>query len=184
MNGFQKLLQGCAPEGTKVLDVGAGGFCGATTTQFLAAMFPQKDITLIEQKEGLIPPLKETFPEANVIHGDFFEYSPRNKYGLLSVDLNFQNHVTRWDDILKASHKLLKKGGVLITYTVNSLDGLPMIQENHDDARKFVKEIMETGDSMVSKEVLQEYFSKNELFSFVDCQPKNLLIQWILLQKK
>lgn len=184
MNGFQELLKGCAPEGTKVLDVGAGGFCGATTTQFLTLMFPQKDITLIELKEGLIPPLKEAFPEANVVCGNFFEYSPRNKYGLVSVDLNFMYHVTRWDAILGTAYRLLKKGGMLITYTINSLEGLSMVKGSHDDARMLVKDILGTNESYVSKETLQAYFDKNEMFSFVDCREKNLLVQWILLQKK
>jgi hypothetical protein len=85
---------------------------------------------------------------------------------------------------LGTAYRLLKKGGMLITYTINSLEGLSMVKGSHDDARMLVKDILGTNESYVSKETLQAYFDKNEMFSFVDCREKNLLVQWILLQKK
>src|SRR4051812_28417177 len=68
----------------RILDVGAGGFLGETTTIHLLELFPEADITAVELDEERAKGLEEKFGDRlGVVAGDVEAYAPPAPFDLI-----------------------------------------------------------------------------------------------------
>lgn len=183
------LIQAGLHRDAKILDVGAGGFCGAVTTKNLLSNFIHENISLIEVKEESYNKLCAAFPRCKKIHGDFFTHDfGAEKFDLISIDLDSIIQFTRWDEILTRANSLLKDGGNILTYSVRDMSFIKMLtgpspSENETIIRKHIFNIY-LSDGIVTGDHFKKYFGSHEHFEFIHSRPKNDLIQWVLLKKK
>src|SRR2546421_4153499 len=91
-------LQGVA----RILDVGAGGFLGETTTIHLLDLFPDAQITAVELDAERADALKEKFGDRmEVVAGDIEEYAPPEPFDLVVIDLDSQRVPLVFDRLLE-----------------------------------------------------------------------------------
>lgn len=121
-SGFRAILKDLdLPKGAKALDVGAGGFAGATTTRHLVDILDAK-IDAVELIPELAEKLEAAFPKGrlNVVVGDIFDFKPpAEPYDILVFDLpiigdQIETLIPRW-----LPH--LKPGGYVLTDFVYDL---------------------------------------------------------------
>lgn len=116
-SSFRDLVAslGCTPR--RILDVGAGGFVGETTTVHLVELFPTARITAVEYVAERIDPLRERFgPRLDVVQADIADYQPDAPFELVVVDFDLAVLHGRFripfDDVFIG---LTAPGGILVT---------------------------------------------------------------------
>ena len=165
----------------KVLDIGAGGFLGETTTKNLVKIFIPENIVLMDIDDKRL--LKMSYIRCPKIHGDFFTYKFEEKFDLISVDLPSGVQFERYWEILTKSNELLKDGGYLLTYEILDMNYISMLSyENHGNIRRHLIRNYESDKLRITDSVLKEFYIDKD-FKFISSMPKNSLMQWILLKK-
>jgi hypothetical protein len=89
MDAFEAIVKKLRlPRHPRILDVGAGGFVGETTTRHLVRYFGG-EITAIEIHQGRAERLQEAFQDKiKVICGDFTQYQWNDRFDLIVLDLD------------------------------------------------------------------------------------------------
>lgn len=185
MSNYKQLLKTAKiPQNGKILDIGAGGFGGQTTTQFLVQLYNPENITLIEYNKVHFEKLN-MFPKCKKIFGDFFSYDfKEEKFDLISVDLDSILQFGRWEEILKICDTLLTKNGYIVAYTIADMSKIKMLNAENENVIKDHLLKAYGIDTVIKKEHLLKYYDKDAEFEFVDSIEKNDLIQWILIKRK
>jgi len=104
------------PHDAKVLDVGAGGFVGETTTKHLVNKFDH--VFALEQNEAACGKLREKYtPEIlTVLCGSIEEFVPLFEYDLMVVDLNSGQIPFIRDTLIEHYGRyIVRIGGYIIT---------------------------------------------------------------------
>jgi hypothetical protein len=119
-SSFRDLLVALRPDPVRrILDVGAGGFLGATTTVHLLELFPNAQIDAVEINPERARELADKFPTLNVHAGDVREYDAE-PYDLAVVDLDSTRIDLLFDELLHGKLLELTRPGslaVVITFT-------------------------------------------------------------------
>lgn len=105
------------PPGSRVLDVGAGGFVGRNTTVHLRAIEAQ--ITAVEIDVERASKLQEAFADIKVIVSDIRHYDYADgPFDLAVFDLDSGLTPAVMTELIQVAHKHLIRGGLLITVMV------------------------------------------------------------------
>lgn len=154
---------------SRVLDVGAGGFVGETTTRFLVELFPDAAITALELNADRAAALNERFGDAiEVIEGDVREFEPEQPFDLVVVDLDSGLIPMIFEDLLDGVvARLTRPGGVAVT----------LLMTNHERAfhgpkafppanEQFHRDFMERafGALTITEQLIADHFEENPRF--------------------
>jgi phospholipid N-methyltransferase len=192
---FENLIEKLkCPDGCKVLDVGAGGFCGETTTQYLVKHVTG-EITAIEIEKDKALALKERFQsqsQVNVINGDFLKYRFDDIFDLIILDLDTKLIPEMFEVWINGKvFDLLSNNGIVIAINVgsyaNCCDKEKGLQEH---LHKLIYEFMQRywGTLLVTDNVIINKFNTDSRYRVIEVvdkwykDPKNF-IQWIVLKK-
>lgn len=191
---FEDLISrlGC-PHGCRVLDVGAGGFCGETTTQHLVK-YIRGEITAIEINEEKALALKERFyPQVVVINGDFLKYKFDDVFDLIVLDLDAKLIPDMFEIWLNDKvYNLLSSNGIVIVINVGSYENCSDKEKGlnihiHKLIYDFMQRYWKT--LIVDNNVINNKFANDTKYDLVEVvdkwanNPKNI-IQWVVLKKR
>lgn len=115
---FPWLLQALSiPPGARVLDVGAGGFTGKSTTVHLRDIGAR--ITAVELDSGRAARLQELYPDIKVIVSDIrlYDYAD-GPFDLAVFDLDTGLTPLVMKELVPAARRHLRPGGLLITMLI------------------------------------------------------------------
>jgi predicted O-methyltransferase YrrM len=100
------------PAGARVLDIGAGGFCGETTTKYLCRF--HDDITAVENDPVLSHALEARYPQVKVVCADGLDFMRKTalSFDLIVIDINLDDAL--YSDFLPAAKNCLPPGGFII----------------------------------------------------------------------
>lgn len=178
-SSFRDLVAslGCTPR--CILDVGAGGFVGETTTVHLIELFPTVPITAVEYVAERIAPLRERFgSRVDVIQADIADYRPDSPFDLVVVDFDLAVLHGRFgiplDDIFI---DLTAPGGILVTDLLihhhNAFHGPKgtVAPDAEEPLREFLER--EFGTTVLTPEVLVSRFGDHPTL-----EPLALVEKW------
>lgn len=116
-SSFRNLITALELDPSRILDVGAGGFVGETTTIHLLDLFPEAKLTAVELDPGRADALRERFGERiEVVTGDVARYLPEQPFDLTVIDLDSSAVPLVFDDLLEqVLVPLTRPGGVIVT---------------------------------------------------------------------
>ena len=109
----------------RILDVGAGGFVGQTTTIHLLDLFPAAEIVGLELHEGRARTLDEALGDrVEVVAMALEDYLPTAPFDLIVVDLDTGRIPGIFDTLLPGPiARMLPPGGVVVSVIVTDLVG-------------------------------------------------------------
>lgn len=115
-SGFRAVLKCLSlPAKPRVLDVGAGGFLGKTTTVHVLDLFDAR-VDAVERNADRASALQQEFAtRLNVFAVDFKDFSPDYSYDLMIFDLDSNMIATQFEEFLPIAAKMLAPGGKIIS---------------------------------------------------------------------
>ena len=115
-SGFRAIIKGLKlPPKPRILDVGAGGFAGETTTVHLLEL-AGGEIDAVEINAERASALQKKFGKAiNVINRGFGEFVAEAHYDLIVFDLDSNMTATQYTKFLAPASKMLRPGGKVIS---------------------------------------------------------------------
>ena len=192
------LTQLSLPVAPRIVDVGAGGFVGQTTTRHLVKI-PDADITAVEISPDRAQRLAEAFGErVKVICGDFDTVELPGTYDLVCVDTDVKVMSIAFKEWLHGRvYRMLNRGGYAIFINLsswaNAIAGGPAIHYGVDDRRR-----LQDGDVIydfmlnywgaleVAPEMVCQKFSKDPFYKAIAVKDKWLaknIVTWICWEK-
>ncbi len=120
---FRRIVAGLGlPRAARVLDIGAGGFVGETTTRHLTDLV-DAPVVALERDEGRAAKLAERFGDAiEVVAADAFAYAPADRFDLAVVDLDTGLIPRVFDELLdRLAAGALAPGGHAVVAIVTDL---------------------------------------------------------------
>jgi protein-L-isoaspartate O-methyltransferase len=127
-SGFRAILKELGlPKGCRALDVGAGGFTGATTTKHLIEVL-DAEIDAVELIPELVEKLETTYgSRLNVICADIYDFMPSAPYDLVVLDLPIMDK--QIDELVPRFLPHVNPGGYFITCMVYDLQSVFDVKE-------------------------------------------------------
>jgi predicted O-methyltransferase YrrM len=187
------------PDGPRIIDVGAGGFVGQTTTRHLVEI-PRAEVTAVEISAERAQRLAEAFGDrVNVICGDFATVELQGSYDLVVIDTDVLVMPTAFQNWLNGRvFRLLRPGGYVIAINLSSWTNATApgaaIHYGVDDRRRlqigdFMHDFMLSywGALEVTPEVVRGKFAADSGYEFVavkDKWPKKNIISYVCLRKR
>ncbi len=122
-SSFRDLVAALGGHHRRILDVGAGGFVGATTTVHLLDLFPDAHVTAVELDPTRADALREEFGERiEVVTADIAEYEAEELFDLIVIDLDTGAVPHIFDVLLEeVLLPLTRPGGLIVTIIVLDL---------------------------------------------------------------
>jgi hypothetical protein len=189
---FRGLLESLQLTGVEsILDVGAGGFLGKTTTVHLLDLYGGA-VTAVELDGVRAHKLAVAFGDKITVHtGDVAAFAG-GPFDLVVIDLDMSRIPMVHRELVPGSlARLARPGGLLVTNTFNDVVGLLIDQpEVANDTlialRDFV--IDEYGTLVANEEHLQRRFANDPLFEFLGFAPKfpdreHSVVGWVALRR-
>jgi hypothetical protein len=193
--GFCEVLSALElPNSPVILDVGAGGFVGSTTTVHLARV-PGARIDAVELVPELARKLDEKFAgQINVVNGDFLSYPFDKRYDLVCLDLDSGFIPALFENWLpgKVKEILHPTGAVIVLcfgYAPKSFSPeFGLAEESQILADRFLPRYF--GTNVLTPDVVKAAFENNTDYRFISMAGKEFhdgrpeTIVWIGLQRR
>lgn len=114
-SGFRAALKSIdLPANPRVLDVGAGGFLGETTTIHLLSLLDAR-VDAVEINPDRARALQQKFGDRiRVFSQDFEKFAPGDRYDLIVFDLDSHLIAAQYERFLTVAAKMVKPGGKII----------------------------------------------------------------------
>ncbi len=121
--GFRGMAQSLRlPERALILDVGAGGFAGATTTAHLVERWPGR-VHALEIRPERAQALHDKLGGRITIEvGDFYTYAPDQPFDLVVLDLDTSGHSRQYYEGIPKARGLLEPAGKVIASLIYDCD--------------------------------------------------------------
>jgi tetratricopeptide (TPR) repeat protein len=193
--GFRTVLNSLRlPASPSILDVGAGGFLGSTTTVHLAKV-PGARTDAVELVPELARKLDEKFAgQINVVNDDFLSYPFNKRYDLVCLDLDSGLIPALFENWLpgKVKEVLNPTGAVIVLcfgYAPKSFSPeFGLAEESQMLANRFLPRYF--GTNVLTPDLVNAVFEKNTDYRFVSMAGKEFhdgrpeTIVWIGLQRR
>lgn len=116
MSTFKKLLEKLNLKPARILDVGAGGFTGQTTTIHLTELYSDAAIVCVERNYVNATRLANKYPKLDVVHTLIENYEDATPFDLVVLDLASNQVEWVFEELLPNKLlDLLKQDSVVIT---------------------------------------------------------------------
>jgi hypothetical protein len=190
-SGFRAILRLLGlPIGCKVLDVGAGGFLGETTTVHLLDVL-QANVIGIELDIEKAQRLKEKFGERiEVFIGRWEEYSTEEPQDLIIFDLDSQSIPTIFDSFIESALPMLGPRGVIVSLFIYDADAVfdsekPLLNPRDKQLHKAFL-MRKFGTDKVDRVAAEKAFSGSAFAvrGITDKWMEHRGLGWIALQKR
>ncbi len=195
-SAFNDLIGSLDIRPARVLDVGAGGFLGETTTRYLLESFPAAEVVAVEHNEERAAALAEKYadtPRLSVVAQSFFDHESE-PYDLVVLDLDSGLVPRIFSELLDGRvFDLLAPSGVVITVTIthaeSSFDGGPrsLAPANRMSTGKRLEKIFGTG--RIDDVALKSHFEGHPRYRAIVAVDKfrddqGSPVGWLTLQRR
>ncbi|AIF82013.1 hypothetical protein I862_07295 [endosymbiont of Acanthamoeba sp. UWC8] len=177
-----------------ILDIGAGGFVGETTTKHLTNYFKQSKIIALEKRIEACEQLEKKFAgKIEVICGDIANFNKGAPYDLIVIDLDASLITWIYEELLENQlYKLLKPNGYIIAIGIANIknakkffseEAARTLQEQWCPfMKKYIKASGMTLENMKIKfHESDKYYVLNVLDKW---DKKENVVNWVFFQKK
>jgi phospholipid N-methyltransferase len=194
VTGFSQILISLnLPPNPLILDVGAGGFVGETTTVHLLGL-PGAEIDAIELVPDRAHRLSAKFGRRiNVINDDFLRHSFGKRYDLVVLDLDSRIIPALYENWLSGKVRdVLKPNGNVVVLCFGYAPPVPTPRFGlADEVQILAKDFLLRyfGEQTLTPNVVKAAFDKNRDYRFLSMVGKQLerqpeTIVWVALQRR
>jgi len=182
-------LKPMLPAAPKILDVGAGGFCGEKTTIPLLNILPDSEIVAIEKNGVRCILLRgKVSPPVRVIQDDYFLHDfGREQFDLVVLDLDFQCLPDVFASLSGKTESLVNPGGFVIYLNICNLELANHFYPGTKDGRieEFMKRVY--WKTILEPADVRAVFAQSATWEFITAKNKGETqncTHWIALRKK